>query len=462
MRKVYLPYIRLFLLWIRQFARLRLEGLHWYSAKPIIDGGLWSPKDSSLTKLELEYSKSFQNKTKSFSFARQVHQLWNQAEIIEVEGNFHTAVSLKQEILETSWQKYGLKKGEFVPPFIESDWLHAFGHQANLGFFSLAQQFGFVHPERRTILDLGHTDLNRPILKKILTNFNIWQSEGTANILEHPDLFCLTEKMTILATTDGFRHFNEIMDKVLLSIKTQGFNPNFELDEEIVVKAREQLSILGLPSDAWFVGLHVRQDSRMRERDSDISSYIEAIKFITSKGGWVIRIGDSRQKPLPYLPNVINLITESKVMARLHDYVLTNCRFFMGNISGPVMFPLLFGVPTLISNVVAIGKNTWRGVRPTISIPKVWVDLKSKRELSILESLELGLGFVELSTSKNGNFKTRENSSEEILLATEELYSYLESKQISLSTTQNSLNIYRKKIGAVSFGLFAESFLIDH
>jgi len=462
MKNIYLSYFRLFFFWTKQLVRQRLEGLQWYSAKPIIDGGLWSSKDSNLTKLEYQFSRNTQSRTRSFSFARQVHQLWFQAEKIEVEGDFYTALKLKQEILETSWEKYGLKLGKFVPPFIESDWLHAFGHQANLGFFSLAQQFGFVHPERRTILDLGHADLNRPILKKILTNFNIWQSEGAANILEHPDLFCLTEKMTILSTTDGFRHFNEIMDKVLLSIKTQGFNPNFELDEEIVVKAREQLSILGLPSDAWFVGLHVRQDSRMRERDSDISSYIEAIKFITSKGGWVIRIGDSRQKPLPYLPNVINLITESKVMARLHDYVLTNCRFFMGNISGPVMFPLLFGVPTLISNVVAIGKNTWRGVRPTISIPKVWVDLKSKRELSILESLELGLGFVELSTSKNGNFKTRENSSEEILLATEELYSYLESRQISLSTTQNSLNIYRKKIGAVSFGLFAESFLIDH
>lgn len=462
MKKVYLSYIRLFLLWTRQFAWLRLEGLHWYSAKPIIDGGLWSPKDSNLTRLELEYSKNFQNKTKSFSFARQVHRLWNQAEIIETEGNFHTAVSLKQEILETSWQKYGLKKGEFVPPFIESDWLHAFGHQASLGFFSLAQQLGFVHPERRTILDLGNANINRPILHEILANFNIWKSKGEANILEHPDLFCLTEKMTMLATPDGFKHFNEIMDKVLLSINTGDTRQNFDLGEGEVVNARKQLSILGLPDDAWFVGLHVRQDYRMRERDSGISNYIESIKFITSKGGWVIRIGDSRQQPLPYLPNVINLIDESEMMANLHDYVLTKCRFFMGNISGPVCFPLLFCIPTLLSNVVAIGKNTWSGASPTISIPKVWVDLESKRELSILESLELGLGFVELSSSKNGNFRTRDNSSEEILLATEELYSYLDNKQVSLSTTQNSLLMLRKKLGAVSFGLFAESFLANH
>ena len=462
MRKVYLAYIRIFLLWTRQFARLRLEGLHWYSAKPIVDGGLWSPKDSSLTKLELEYSKSFQNKTKSFSFARQVHRLWNQAEIIEVEGNFHTAVSLKQEILEISWQKYGLKKGEFVPPFIESDWLHAFGHQASLGFFSLAQQFGFVHPERRTILDLGNANINRPILHKILTNFNIWKSKGGANILEHPDLFCLTEKMTIVSTPDGFKHFNEIMDKVLLSMNTQNTRQNFGLSEEEVVNARKQLSILGLPDDAWFVGLHVRKDYRMLERDSDISSYIASIKFITSKGGWVIRLGDSRQQPLPYLPNVINLIDESEKMANLHDYVLTKCRFFMGNISGPVMYPLLFGIPTLISNVVALGKNTFRGASPTISIPKVWVDLETKRELSILESLELGLGFVELSSSKDGKFRTRNNSSEEILLATEELYSYLDNKQVSLSTTQNSLLMLRNNLGAVSFGLFAESFLANH
>jgi putative glycosyltransferase (TIGR04372 family) len=268
--------------------------------------------------------------------------------------------------------------------------------------------------------------------------------------------------MTILSTPDGFKHFNEIMDKVLLSLNTQDTRQNFGLGEEDVVNARKQLSILGLPDDAWFVGLHVRQDYRMRERDSDISSYIAAVKFITSKGGWVIRIGDSRQQPLPYLPNVINLIDESEKMANLHDYVLAKCRFFMGNISGPVMFPLLFGIPTLISNVVAIGKNTFRGASPTISIPKVWVDLETKRELSILESLELGLGFVELSSSKNGNFRTRNNSSEEILLATEELYSYLDNKQVSLSTTQNSLLMLRKKLGAVSFGLIAESFLANH
>jgi putative glycosyltransferase (TIGR04372 family) len=462
MKNVYLSYVRLFLHWAKQIILLRLEGLYWFSAKSIIDGGLWSPKDIDLTKLELEHSKSFQNSSQSFSFARQVHQLWNLAEFMEVEGNFHASVSLKQEILERALQKYGLEKGIFVPPFIESDWLHAFGHQACLGYFLLAQRLGFVHPERRTILDLGNANMKRPILSKILANFNIWESNTKANILEHPDLFCLTEKMTMLSTPEGFKHFNEIMDKVLFAMNTQSIRQNFDLCEEELFKARKQLSILGLPDDAWFVGLHVRQDYRMQERDSNISNYIDSIKFITSRGGWVIRIGDSRHQPLPILPNVIDLITNSAMEQNLHDYVLTKCRFFMGNVSGPVMFPLLYGIPTLVSNVVAIGKNTWRGAKHTISIPKIWVEQNSKRELSIFESLELGLGFVELSTAKNGNYRTRENSSEEILLATEELYANLDNKDFRMSTYQNSLLIQRKKLGAVSFGVFAESFLLNH
>ena len=60
---------------------------------------------------------------------------------------------------------------------------------------------------------------------------------------------------------------------------------------------------LGLPPDAWYVCFHVREGGYSGDfdniRNCDIDNYVEAMQYITSKGGWVVRMGDASMKILP-------------------------------------------------------------------------------------------------------------------------------------------------------------------
>ena len=46
----------------------------------------------------------------------------------------------------------------------------------------------------------------------------------------------------------------------------------------------------GFTADDWFVSIHIRERNDGSARNSKINNYIEAIREITSKGGWVVRI----------------------------------------------------------------------------------------------------------------------------------------------------------------------------
>jgi len=160
--------------------KLGFEGLLWYSICPITDGELWYEKAENLEILESKYFSAGKKNKPRRSFAGQINKLWHEAEILTNIGAFQQAQKIKKEILQTTWEKYNLQVEKFVPPFIDSFWLEAFGHQGYLGVFSLAQSLNVIHPERRTIIDLGHANLKRPVMSEILKDFNLWQNNSNA------------------------------------------------------------------------------------------------------------------------------------------------------------------------------------------------------------------------------------------------------------------------------------------
>jgi putative glycosyltransferase (TIGR04372 family) len=164
-------------------------------------------------------------------------------------------------------------------------------------------------------------------------------------------------------------------------------------------------------------------------------------------------------RSINHLANVIEIFNNSENFLILQDYVLSNSKFFISTTSGPSVFPPLFGVPMLSTNMVAVSKNNFSYLAPSLAIPKVWVERVSKREVSLEDSFELDLGFVENSESKTGAFFTRNNTSDEILAATIEMFSILDGTPSEPSVRQKSLRNLRRESGAVTFGDFAESFL---
>ena len=72
------------------------------------------------------------------------------------------------------------------------------------------------------------------------------------------------------------------------------------------------LKKMGVPTDAWYVTLHVReanfrgetvQNTTENFRNSAISDYKEACEAIADMGGWVLRMGNKRMSEIKNFPN---------------------------------------------------------------------------------------------------------------------------------------------------------------
>jgi putative glycosyltransferase (TIGR04372 family) len=122
----------------------------------------------------------------------------------------------------------------------------------------------------------------------------------------------------------------------------------------IVERERERL---GLPLDAWFVCLHVREsgfhNDAMTERNANILNYVEAIKEITGRGGWVVRLGDRTMTRLPAMDRVIDYPFTSFKSSLMDLYLISECRVYVGMQSGIYDVARLFQRPIILTNMAS-------------------------------------------------------------------------------------------------------------
>lgn len=134
-----------------------------------------------------------------------------------------------------------------------------------------------------------------------------------------------------------------------------GDQPLLRLDEQQIAEGRDAARAIGVPEDAHFVCLHVREtgyhrDTSNRLRTFHISDYLPAIDAVTARGDWIVRLGDPSMSPLPPRARVIDYANSPARTPALDVYFSARCRFFIGTNSGPMFMPHLFGRPALITN----------------------------------------------------------------------------------------------------------------
>tara|TARA_B110000008_G_scaffold264705_1_gene289220 strand:- start:2599 stop:4083 length:1485 start_codon:yes stop_codon:yes gene_type:complete len=136
-------------------------------------------------------------------------------------------------------------------------------------------------------------------------------------------------------------------------------DPLFCLDERHRDRGREELKILGLPDDAWYVTLHVREPGYRGEtkenttenfRNANPLDYLLACEAVTKAGGWVFRMGDPSMTPLPKMPQVIDYAHMEMRSEFMDVFLGATCRFLIGTASGFLDLPRYFGVPRIFTN----------------------------------------------------------------------------------------------------------------
>jgi len=205
--------------------------------------------------------------------------------------------------------------------------------------------------------------------------------------------------------------------------------PLLALEPGHAAKGAACLRAMGVPEGAWFVGLHVREDRWDRVRDARVESYLPAIRAITARGGWVVRMGDPAMTPLPSLPQVADYALGPHKSDWMDVYLWAAGRFFVGTLSGPYQIPPTFGRPCLLTNVAPVYAPAMYG--EDLILHKRYFMPAEKRFLPLPELVATGIGLV----SSCGHLASLgvelvDNTPEEIREAVEEMLDRVEGRPV--------------------------------
>jgi putative glycosyltransferase (TIGR04372 family) len=205
---------------------------------------------------------------------------------------------------------------------------------------------------------------------------------------------------------------------------SNGFKPKrFNLTYDEIRNGLAIQGQIGIPSNGRIVVLHNREPGYLPQltyhsgRDAHIENFIPAIEYLTDRGYWVVRIGDPTMVPLPEMPQVIDLPFYPKRTDFMDIWFSATCTCFIGNTSGPMLIPFVFGRPRLLVNFV--GQPCLYGHPFDLYIPKLHYWRLKNRYLTLAESVRSDTGRAD--GYENQGIEIQENSSDDIVDAVREM-----------------------------------------
>ncbi len=123
----------------------------------------------------------------------------------------------------------------------------------------------------------------------------------------------------------------------------------------------------GMKTDDWYVCLHTRDASHYFElsgtgqthRNSPIESYLDAIRLVTDRGGWVIKLGGPNSPKLPALERTIDYALSDFRSELMDVSLIRNAKGFIGTTSGLTNVAISFGIPSAIVNCITTDAQLW-------------------------------------------------------------------------------------------------------
>jgi len=135
-----------------------------------------------------------------------------------------------------------------------------------------------------------------------------------------------------------------------------------------VVEAVERIKQQwGMKPGDWYVCLHMRDAAHYGEtegvgqthRNAGIAGYLETIRYVTSRGGWIVKLGGRDSAKLPNMEHVVDYGRGTFKSSLIDLYLIRNCRFFIGTTSGLTNIAVSFGVPCALVNCITTDAQLW-------------------------------------------------------------------------------------------------------
>lgn len=335
---------------------------------------------------------------------------------------------------------------------IGSSWYAAVGHVAMLDYYlkykklygqddhrivvtlngnkTLPPNLGCASDLMRKFSEMGITILGEDELE---TDYDHWAKDNNAPKWQH---LSSLEKQALI---DDFWEY-EFPDGAILSFTHAAARIQKDWEQAkrpplLTITPTEKTWVddfrlkLGIPREAWFVCLHVREAGFHKQwnallpamRDSEIVDYYPSIQEIVDAGGWVLRMGDPSMKPIPSMHHVIDYAHSIHRTPFADMLLAASCRFFLGTNSGFATIPAIYGVPCALSNWVPIGWPLWPS--QDLMICKLFREKATQRFLSLEEIFERGLAFLQNCSDLPDDIELIANTPEDIRRLTLEMLS---------------------------------------
>ena len=332
----------------------------------------------------------------------------------------------KEWLRTTGLQKLDI---EFIQ---EARVVGSLGNHFGLEILLKANQCGIRVPKKPFILLPSDTQLrNQALFSYFEPYLNIIRDEEAIQKLRSLESLLALPLGIGLPMDDGCPFLDFAANMVELEMENQGLKSVlFELNDEHRKMGEQVLKEIGLPKNAWYVTLHVREPGYRGEtpknttenwRNCNPQDYMKACKVITDAGGWVFRMGDPSMTPLPPMPQVIDYALSDIRTDWMDVFLGATCRFLIGTGSGYYHIPSFFGVPCILTNFP--GFVPYYGIRSQdLYLPR-WLKNSKTGDLISFEDY-MSPPVANFSSEQNfidANLQWIENTPEELEAVTKEM-----------------------------------------
>ncbi len=277
-------------------------------------------------------------------------------DLVNIDADFATAFDVLRHktALQAEWQRRHGGCGDLL---LGEEWTRNIGHIGLIQYVVKLKRLGLAAWDRIVVVSRPEVVANAALLRQYAGEIAI--ETDPVRVAELAPLVCGTglRIFDLLSWPGQKTIFAREACNVIEALwwARHGERPLLRLDPEQIAAGRVLAGEIGLPDDAPFVCLHVREsgyhgDDGHRQRAFRIADYLPAIRAVTDRGDWVVRLGDPSMSPLPPMERVIDYARHGARTPALDVHLAARCRFFIATNSGPMFMPHLFGRPTLVTN----------------------------------------------------------------------------------------------------------------
>jgi len=320
------------------------------------------------------------------------------------------------------------------------------GHLAhNTELFLRRRDLGLVDETKKYIF-FSYKPANNQLLRMFKRNIFIIESEWITKLFSPFGFFETKFKCPLPFIANEHHEFHNAKSTLKFT----------DVEQQIGL---ERLRQFGLKDDDWYVCIFARDNaytdlvfpkldhSSMNHRNSDINSYIPAVKLILERGGFVFRMGYTAEKPFGLEhPRIIDYALTSRTDF-MDIYLPAHCKFYLGTSNGTADLARIFDKPHAAVNWMPIGTAPFG--KNEIYIPKVIIDkadespIPFSMQIEILGNLSVNFFDDPIILLPRLNLALRNNTPDEIYDLTLEMLNRLDGNYSQSSLYMEKFIKYR-------------------